>query len=126
MSDINRVNLTGNLTKDPEVHTTSQGNTITTLRVAVSVRKKQSDGNWGESAGYYDVKVFGQQAQACAEHLQKGRQIAVDGRLDWSEWQDKDGNKRQSVQIIAGDVKFLGSANPHVEEPTAELSGLPF
>lgn len=126
MADINRVTLTGRLTKDPESHTTSNENTITTLRVAVNNRKKQADGSWGEAPGFYDVKVFGHQAAACAEHLTKGRQVAVDGRLDWSEWEDKEGNKRQSVQIVASDVKFLGTASDTESAESQEMADLPF
>lgn len=127
MADINRVTLTGNLTKDPEGHTTSSGTTITTLRVAVSNRKKQADGSWGEAPAFVDVKVFGHQAEACVNHLAKGRQVAIDGRLDWREWEDKDGNKRQSLDVVASDVKFLGSRSEPGTAPAAdELAGLPF
>jgi single-strand DNA-binding protein len=77
----------------------------------VNTRKKDpSTGEWGEKANYFDVTVWGAQAENCAQYLQKGRPIAVDGRLEWREWQEKEtGNKRQSIDIIADSVQFLGS-----------------
>ena len=109
--NINRVVLTGNLTRDPELRNTNSGTSVCSLRVAVNTRKKDpSTGEWGEKANYFDVTVWGAQAENCAQYLQKGRPIAVDGRLEWREWQEKEtGNKCQSIDIIADSVQFLGS-----------------
>ncbi|MGH2930954.1 MAG: single-stranded DNA-binding protein, partial [Solirubrobacteraceae bacterium] len=66
-------------------------------------------GQWEDQPNYFDVTVWGAQGENCAKFLHKGRPVAIDGRLQWREWQDKEGNKRQSVDIIAESVQFLGS-----------------
>jgi single-strand DNA-binding protein len=109
-TNINRVVLTGNLTRDPELRSTNNGTSVCGLRVAVNTRRKDPNtGEWTDKANYFDVTVWGAQGENCAQYLQKGRPVAVDGRLEWREWEDKAGNKRQSVDIIADSVQFLGS-----------------
>jgi single-strand DNA-binding protein len=109
MASINRVVLTGNLTKDPELRSTSGGTSVCKLRVACNTRRKDASGEWTEKPNYFDVTVWGAQGESCATYLQKGRPVAIDGRLEWREWEDQNGNKRQSVDIIADSVQFLGS-----------------
>jgi single-strand DNA-binding protein len=108
-TNINRVTITGNLTKDPELRSTGGGTSVCSLRVAVNSRRKDETGNWVDKPNYFDVTVWGAQGENCAQYLAKGRPVAVDGRLNWREWQDQQGNKRQSVDIIADSVQFLGS-----------------
>ena len=72
-------------------------------------RKDQSSGEWVDKPNYFDVTVWGAQGENCAQYLAKGRPVAIDGRLEWREWEDQSGNKRQSVDIIADSVQFLGS-----------------
>lgn len=110
-SNINVVVITGNLTKDPELRSTGGGTSVCELRVAVnSSRKNGQTGQWEDKANYFDVVVWGAQGENCANYLSKGRPVAVEGRLDWSEWEAKDGSgKRQKVQIVAKSVQFLGS-----------------
>ena len=110
-SNINVVVITGNLTKDPELRSTGGGTSVCELRVAVnSSRKNGQTGQWEDKANYFDVVVWGAQGENCANYLSKGRSVAVEGRLDWSEWEAKDGSgKRQKVQIVAKSVQFLGS-----------------
>ena len=74
-----------------------------------SRRKDQSSGDWVDKPNYFDVTVWGAQGENCATYLSKGRPVAVEGRLDWREWEAQDGSKRQSVEIIANSVQFLGS-----------------
>jgi single-strand DNA-binding protein len=109
--NINRVVLTGNLTRDPELRSTNNGTSVCGLRVAVNTRRKDpSSGDWTDKANYFDVTVWGAQGENCAQYLQKGRPVAVDGRLEWREWEEKEtGRKRQSIDIIADSVQFLGS-----------------
>ena len=107
-TNINRVILTGNLTRDPELRSTGSGLSVCSLRIASNTRRKGADGNWEDKPNYFDVTVFGAQGDNCARFLAKGRPVAVDGRLEWREWTDKEGNKRQSVEIIADAVQFLG------------------
>jgi single-strand DNA-binding protein len=108
-TNINRVTITGNLTKDPDPRSTGGGTAVCSLRVAVNSRRKDETGNWVDKPNYFDVTVWGAQGENCAQYLSKGRPVAVDGRLNWREWQDGQGNKRQSVDIIADSVQFLGS-----------------
>lgn len=108
-SNINVVVITGNLTRDPELRHTGGGTSVCELRVAVNSRRKQGD-SWVDKPNYFDVVVFGAQGENCSTYLAKGRPVAVEGRLDWREWEAKDGSgKRQAVQVIANSVQFLGS-----------------
>ena len=109
MANINRVVLVGNLTRDPELRHTPSGTPVCKLRIAVNTRQKDAQGNWGDKPNYFDVTVWGNQGESCAQFLSKGRPVGVDGRLDWREWEAQDGTKRQAVEIIADTVQFLGS-----------------
>jgi single-strand DNA-binding protein len=108
-TNLNRVVITGNLTKDPELRSLQSGTAVCKLRVAVNSRRKDQSGEWVDKPNYFDVTVWGAQGENCATYLSKGRPVAVDGRLDWREWEANDGSKRQSVEIIADSVQFLGS-----------------
>jgi single-strand DNA-binding protein len=109
-TNVNVVVVTGNLTKDPELRTTPNGTSVCKLRVAVNSRRKDAaSGEWVDKPNYFDVTVWGAQGENCATYLSKGRPVAVEGRLDWREWEAQDGSKRQAVEIIANSVQFLGS-----------------
>ena len=108
--NINRVIITGNLTRDPETRSLPSGSSVTTLRIACNGRRQNRDTQqWEDVPNYFDVTVWGSQGENCQRYLAKGRAVAVDGRLQWREWQDQQGNKRQSVDIVAESVQFLGS-----------------
>jgi single-strand DNA-binding protein len=110
MATINSVVLVGNLTKDPELRHTPSGTAVCSLRLAVNTRRKdQATGEWGEKPNYFDITVWGQQGENCAQYLAKGRQVGIQGRLEWREWDAQDGTKRQAVEVIAESVQFLGS-----------------
>ena len=106
--NINRVVLVGNLTRDPELRHTPSGTPVCSLRLAVNTRRKDESGQWTDKPNYFDITVWGQQGENCAQYLSKGRPVAVDGRLEWREWEAQDGAKRQAVEIIADSVQFLG------------------
>jgi single-strand DNA-binding protein len=109
-SNINVVAITGNLTKDPELRSTPSGTSVCKLRVAVNSRRKDgASGEWVDKPNYFDVTVWGAQGENCANYLSKGRPVAVEGRLEWREWESQEGGKRQAVEIIANSVQFLGS-----------------
>ena len=108
-TNINRVILTGNLTRDPELRSLPSGMSVCSLRVACNTRRKNnSTGEWEDKPNFFDVTVWGAQGENCARFLSKGRPVTLDGRLEWREWQDQQGNNRQSVEIIADAVQFLG------------------
>lgn len=108
-ADLNRVTLVGRLTRDPELRHTASGDPVCSIRLAVSSRARDETGNWGDRSNYFDVTVFGRQAETASTYLTKGRRIGVDGRLSWREWQAQDGTRRQSVEVIAQDLFFLDS-----------------
>jgi single-strand DNA-binding protein len=108
-TNINRVVLTGNLTRDPELRSLASGMSVCSLRIASNTRRKdQASGEWQDKPNYFSVTVWGAQGENCARFLSKGRPVALDGRLEWREWQGQDGAKRESVEIIADSVQFLG------------------
>jgi len=107
--DINRVTIVGRLTRDPELAHLPSGTAVLKLGVAVNGRQKDEGGNWIDKPNFFDVKVFGNQADALNNHLAKGRRVGVDGRLDWSSWEAQDGTKRSKVEIVAQSVQFLDS-----------------
>lgn len=108
--NINRVIVTGNLTADPVINTLPSGTNVCDLRIAVNGRRKDNEsGQWVDKPNYFNVKVWGAQGENAHRYLSRGRPVAVDGRLDWREWTDKEGNKRQTIDIIADTVQFLGS-----------------
>ncbi len=124
MVNINRVILTGNLTKDPELFTTTNGFAITTLRLAVNTSRKNSQtGEFEDKPNYFDVKVLGKTGENAAKYLTKGRPVAVDGRLEWREWTTQEGQKRQAVEVIvdgfSGNIQFLNSGNGQRQADTA-------
>jgi single-strand DNA-binding protein len=107
-ANINRVVLVGNLTRDPELRHTPGGTPVCSLRIAVNSRRRDDSGQWIDKPNYFSISVFGNQAESSAQYLSKGRPVAIDGRLDWREWQAQDGSKRESVEIVAESVQFLG------------------
>jgi single-strand DNA-binding protein len=107
-ASLNRVVIVGNLTRDPELRNTPSGTAVCSLRVAVNSRRKDQTGQWVDKPNYFNVTVFGQQGENCAQYLSKGRPVAVDGRLEWREWESEAG-KREAVEIVAETVQFLGS-----------------
>ena len=110
-TNVNRVVLTGKLTQDPELRYTQDGTVVCRLRVASNARRKDgASGQWVDKPNYFDVTVFGAQVENTARYLSTGRPVAIDGRLDWREWNAQDGTTHQAVQIIADTVQFLGPA----------------
>ncbi len=107
--DINRVTLVGRLTRDPELRHLPSGSPVLQLGLAVNGRQKDEGGNWVDKPNFFDVKVFGNQAEMLSMHLSKGRRVGVDGRLDWSSWEAQDGSKRSKVEVVAFQVQFLDS-----------------
>jgi single-strand DNA-binding protein len=117
-TNINRVVLTANLTHDPVLRSTQAGTDVCSLRVACNTRRKDASGEWVDKPNYFDITVWGAQGANCARYLAKGRPVAIDGRLEWREFTDKQGNNRQTVEIVADAVQFLGSGEGNVRDAT--------
>jgi single-strand DNA-binding protein len=109
-TNINRVVMTGNLTADPELRSTASGMSVCHIRLACNTRRKDPvTGEWGDKPNYFNITVWGAQGENAARYLSKGRPIAIDGRLEWREWETASGEKRQGTEIIADSVQFLGA-----------------
>lgn len=112
---MNTINLIGRLTRDPELRSTGQGKKVANMRLAVPRRDRDA------APVYVDVVAFDKLADLCGTHLEKGRQVAVTGRLEYSEWETNEGAKRSAHSVVAGEVGFLGSKpNSGSDEPAEE------
>jgi single-strand DNA-binding protein len=101
--------MTARLTADPELRSLSSGTSVCKMRVANNTRRKNNaSGEWEDKPNFFDVTVWGSQGENCARFLTKGRQVVLDGRLEWREWENQEGQKRQSIDIIAESVQFVG------------------
>jgi single-strand DNA-binding protein len=105
---VNKVILIGNLGADPELRYTSGGSAVADLRLATSRKYTTKDGNSKEDTQWHRIVVWGKQAEHCKEYLSKGRQVYVEGRLQTRQWEDRDGNKRYTTEVVAERVQFLG------------------
>lgn len=107
--NINRVVLVGRLTRDPEVRALPSGASVCGLRVACNSSRRDGDGSYVEKPNFFDVSVYGAPAESVARYTQKGSRVAVDGRLEWREWETAEQQKRQAVSVVADSVEFLDS-----------------
>lgn len=106
---LNRVILIGNLGADPDIRRTQSGMAILSLRIAVNDRRKNPQtGEWSDHTNWVNVVMFGSRAEALANMLHKGSKIGVDGKLRYSEWEDRSGNgKRSKLEVMADDIELL-------------------
>lgn len=127
---INRVLITGNLTRDPELRSTGSGMAVLQMGVAVNDRRKNpQSGEWEDVPNFIDVVMFGARAESVSRFLSKGSKIAVEGKLRWSSWEDKTtGAKRSKIEVVADDIEFLsgrsegGSGGGSYSAPSAPVS----
>lgn len=106
-SNLNVVFITGNLTRDPELKQTASGTSVAELGVAVNTNVKK-DGAWDSKVNFFQVTVWGKQADTVNEHLAKGSKVAITGRLEWQQWENKEGQSNSRVIIVAQQIEFLG------------------
>lgn len=105
---INRAMITGNLTRDPEVRSTQTGMSIMRLGVAVNDRRKnQQTGEWEDVPNFIDCVMFGTRAENVSRYLRKGSKVAIEGKLRWSSWEDKQGGKRSKIEVVVDDLEFM-------------------
>lgn len=112
---MNTVQLIGRLTQDPELRFTPTGTKVCTIRLAVPRRKRAGE---EQTPVFVDVVTWGNQAEAIAEHMVKGRRVAVVGRLEHREWTDDDGGKHQRHEVVANEVDFLDAPKAGAVEST--------
>lgn len=120
MSSINRALLLGNLGRDAEYTTTGSGMVIAKFSIATSSRRKGAGGQYEESTQWHRIVVFGQQGERLRDYLKKGKQVYIEGRIDYRNWEDKDGNKRTSTEIIADRVQLMGGGGGGSSRPRQE------
>ena len=108
---INRVIISGNLTRDAELRQTASGTSVLGFGVAVNDRRRNNQtGEWEDYANFVDCTMFGQRAQAIAQYLRKGLKVAIEGKLRYSSW-ERDGQKRSKLEVIVDDLEFMSSRN---------------
>jgi len=117
MSDINSVTVVGRVVEKPELKFGQSGNAVTNIRIANNVYQGQGK---DEKVNWFTVVAFGKQAENCEKLLDKGKQIVVDGRLDWSSWETKEGDKRSKVQIVANSIQFVGGGKQNGQSENSE------
>ena len=122
---INRVIISGNLTRDPELRSTSAGLPVMQMNVAVNDRRKDPNtGEWQDYPNFVDCTLFGQRAEHVAKWLDKGSKVAVEGKLRWSQW-ERDGVKRSKIEVVADEIEFM-SQNKKQEDTDLHSEDLPF
>jgi len=108
MSSFNKVILLGNLTRDPESRTTTNGTTICKLGMAVSRQYSTKDGERREETTFVDIDAFGKQAEVITKFMRKGRPLMVEGRLKLDQWETNDGQKRSKLGVVLENFQFVG------------------
>lgn len=105
---INRVNISGNIGRDPELRSTQSGTNVLTFTMAVNDRRRnQQTDKWEDVPNWIPCVVFGQRAQSLANILAKGMKCAIEGKLRWSQYQDKNGQKRNKIEVIVDEIEFM-------------------
>lgn len=115
---INRVIVSGNLTREPEVRTTASGNPVMGFGIAVNDRRKNSQtGEWEDYPNFIDCTMFGARAQSVSRFLSKGSKVAIEGKLRWSQWATNEGQKRSKIEIIVDEIEFMSSISNGAQVP---------
>lgn len=115
---INRVIVSGNLTREPEVRTTASGNPVMGFGIAVNDRRKNSQtGEWEDYPNFNDCTMFGARAQSVSRFLSKGSKVAIEGKLRWSQWETNEGQKRSKIEIIVDEIEFMSSISNGAQVP---------
>ena len=107
ISSVNKIILIGNLGKDPEIRYTPQGTALCKFTLATSQKKKDGE----DSTQWHKVTMFGKKAEVCGEHLKKGQKVYIEGRIEYGQYQDKEGNTRYTTDIIGYEMQFMTPKN---------------
>lgn len=116
---INRVTISGNLTRDAELRQTASGMAVLGFSVAVNDRVKGEDGQWTDRPNFIDCSMFGTRAEKIAPYLSKGTKVTIAGKLRWSQW-ERDGQKRSKVEVIVEEIEFMTSRSDATSQSTAQ------
>lgn len=116
---INRVIISGNLTREPELRTTASGTSVMTFGVAVNERRRDAQGTWQEHTNFIDCTMFGTHAEKLKEILAKGAKVAIEGRLHYSSW-ERDGQKRSKLDVTVDELELLSGKRPEVQAPAQD------
>jgi single-strand DNA-binding protein len=127
---LNKVMIIGHLGRDPEMRYTPSGRPVTTFSVATSRSWSTVDGERHQETEWFNVVAWGNLAEICKQYLTKGQQVYVEGRLQTRKWEDKEGNKHSSVEIVANEMMMLGerreaTTNNHQQAEEAEAAEMP-
>ncbi len=122
MSGVNKVIIIGRLGTDPETKTVSSGQAVTRMSVATSESWVDREGQKQEKTEWHRIVVWGKLAEICSKYLAKGRQVFVEGRLQTRSWEDNQGQKKYTTEIIATNVQFLGAQNSDSQAQTSNNS----
>jgi single-strand DNA-binding protein len=139
--NINRVVLVGRLTRDPELRALPSGTSVCSLRIACNSSRRDTDGEFVERPNFFDVSVYGTPGESVSQYMRRGSRVAIDGRLEWREWETAEQERRQAVSVVADTVQFLdgpgersqtgasgeeqrGDGNAATGEDTRELVGV--
>ena len=122
---INKVVITGNLTRTPELRATASGTSVLSFGVAVNDRRKNSKtGEWEDYPNFIDCTMFGTRAESVSKYIDKGSKVAIEGKLHWSQW-EKDGQKRSKVDVIVENIEFMSRAEKREEEAPSYVEDAP-
>ena len=124
---INRVNISGNLTRDPELRSTAGGTQILSFGVAVNDRRRnQQTGEWEDVPNFVDCVVFGARAEPLSRFLSKGAKVAIEGKLRYSTWESKEGGKRSKLEVVVDEVEFMSRDGGAYQHPAPQPEQQPF
>lgn len=122
---INRVIISGNLTRDPELRSTASGLPVLSFGVAVNDRRKnQQTGEWEDCPNFIDCTMFGARAESLSRYLSKGTKVSIEGKLRWSQW-ERDGQKRSKIEVIVDELEFMSSRKGGGHDADAEFAAIP-
>jgi len=120
MAGVNKVILVGRLGADPEVRYTNSGTAVANFNMATSVNFTDKNGEKTEKTEWHRIVAFGRLGEVCGEYLSKGKQVYIEGRLQTREWEDRDGNKKKTTEIVAGTMQMLGAASDKVRRDVSD------
>lgn len=130
---LNKVMIIGNIGREPEKRYTPAGKAVATFSVATSRQWNSSDGEKHTATEWFNIVAWGTLAEICADHLLKGQQVYIEGRLQTRKWEDKEGNKHNSFEIVANEMMILGERKDHEQahisasdEDNSEMDEYPF